>query len=135
MVCRPRRAIVVLVQLVLPIKGLVTSRIDSRSHYSWNMYSRNYGCEVGYQLITPDGQIEMLDYRQYLARPSRASMLFHRDVLPAFHEGLCSQLRDEGRLKTLRGSVACRNDQRGVPTELIEANGNICEADNFGVGR
>ena len=122
------------VQLALPLRGLFTPRVESRSHFSWNMYSRAYRCEVGYQRMTTDGRIEMIDHRSLFTRPTRASMVFHRDVLGRFHASICERMRAQGGLRMLRGTVACTTDNEGMPVELILTNGDICSAERFGVG-
>lgn len=123
------------IQLALPLRVLWRERADSRGHFSWNMYSRAYRCDVGYQVLTPEGRVEAIDHRDYVARRRRASMLFYRDVLPRFHAELCDQLRADGQLGTLRGSVSCITDNQGSPDELIRTNEDLCTADNYGVDR
>ena len=41
--------------------------------------------EIAFDLHTARRALEAIDHRDYFIRPSRASMVFHRDMLPRFH--------------------------------------------------
>lgn len=122
------------VQLILPLRGFWLDKLETRGNFSWNMYSQRYGCRASYFVITPERAVEPVNPRDHFNRPQRASMTYHRDTLPELHRYLCETLEAEGRLGTLRGSMACKlNRQDRV--ELIEHNGDLCSAPDFGVGR
>jgi len=121
----------VLVQLLLPARGFVGSKFDSRGNFSWNMYADVYGCHVTYLLIDESGRATPLPLRQYFNRPDQLHMILHADVLPRFHEWLCAELEREGTVGHVRAEVRCRlNDtqERVLVDEL-----DVCEAPGYGV--
>ena len=48
-------------QLLLPLRGFVRDRFESRGNFSWNMYSETYTCRLKYEMLTPDGATRTRD--------------------------------------------------------------------------
>jgi hypothetical protein len=121
----------VLVQLLLPARGLLSSKFDSRGNFSWNMYADVYGCHVLYSLTDATGRTIALPLQQYFNRPDQLHMILHGDVLPRFNEWLCAELQREGKTGRVRAEVRCRlNDaeERALVDEL-----DVCAAPGTGV--
>lgn len=118
----------VLVQLALPLRGLLASKYETRGNFSWNMYSQNYRCAVRYQQERADGSLAEIDIRAGFARRDKASHILHRDVLPSFHAWLCREAAREGWPGVrLRAHLACKlNDE---PEAVLVAPGtDPCQA-------
>ncbi|HVS66017.1 MAG TPA: hypothetical protein VMT85_21235, partial [Thermoanaerobaculia bacterium] len=81
-----------LLQLTLPLRGLVREKLETRGNFSWNMYSQVYSCETRYVLLTPTGRGEWIDPREYSRDPGRIATVFRNDWLPVFNEWLCAEL-------------------------------------------
>ena len=120
------------VQLLVPLRGFIWDKYESEGSFSWNMYSKSYGCTVTYYTIGPDRKVHGLNLDDYFNRPRRVSMTMHRASLVDLHRYLCGRLKEEGRLGTLRGSVECQLNRQPV-RQLIATNGDVCTAPNFGV--
>jgi hypothetical protein len=118
-------------QLLLPIRGFLYDKLETRGNFSWNMYSRRYSCHAEYALRRPDGTEIPVDPDDFFRR-SGPGKTYHRDVLPVFHAWLCETMRERGDAGTLLGEVACSRDN-GPYRELVAENTRICEAPNFGV--
>ena len=123
-----------LLQLLLPIRGLVNDKFATFGEFTWNMYSQTYNCRVAYDLTEPTGREVSIDIKEYFNKSDNAGRVLHRDGLPHFHAWLCQRLRQAGRLGSLSASCECRlgNDQK---KQLVAADVDICTADNYGVLR
>ena len=117
------------VQLLVPLRGLVQDKFETRGNFSWNMYSRRYSCGTAYTLHA-DGVVRSIDLALYLR--GQTPKAFHRDTLPRFHAWLCDEL-DAQRGTRLIGAVAfCRIDD-GPRVDLVRPGIDICVADDYGV--
>ena len=121
-------------QILLPLRGLVLDKLDSRGNFSWNMYSRRYSCEVEYTRVDRAGRRAAVSHRAYFRRSSRAHSVNNRERLPAFHRYLCDELGVDGEFTHLLGSVECRINE-GPPEVLVAAGVDVCSAENYGVLR
>ena len=120
------------VQLLLPIRGFLWDKYETRGNFTWNMYSKVYNCQVRYLFIGEDGAVEFLDHKRYFNRPKRARMVYHRDSLPKFNSWLCEQLRREGRPGRVIGAASCTlNDE--PRTELMDQSVDMCTDPDFAV--
>ncbi len=118
-----------LVQLALPLRGLLLDKYQTRGDFSWNMYSQHYRCSVRYEQLLPDGTAHELDVRAAFPRRDKASHVVHRDTLPRFHTWLCreAELRTAGRGARLRARVACRLNERPEAL-LVDPGRELCPA-------
>ena len=120
------------IQLVLPLRGFVHDKIETRGNFTWNMYSKRYWCSVRYLLWTPGYIPEPIDHTLHFTRRNVVMNVFHRRELPTFHEFLCAYYEARGRAHELYGSVTCSvND--GPQVDLVPLNTLICSAENYGV--
>ena len=121
-----------IVQLALPLRGLLYDKFKTRGNFSWNMYSMIYGCRTQYRLDTPQGETRWLRHEEYFKLPDHYMDVSFRDTLPKFHGWLCNELRRQGELGTLRGYSTCTFNL-GPRTELVNPNVDLCTAPNYGV--
>ncbi len=120
------------VQITLPARGFLYDAFETSGDFTWNMYSRRYGCGTQYRLETPRGETRWLRHEDYFKSSELATHVFYSDVLPEFHRWLCDRFRRQGDLATLRGYAICSlNDGRRM--ELVNRNVDICAAPNYGV--
>lgn len=119
-------------QLALPLRGFVYSKLESRGDFSWNMYSQQYSCRVRYLLQPPAGDEVEIDVADYTRHPDRLVGALRHDWLPPFHRWLCSSLEGRGQHGELRARVTCRHDF-GRWTEMIEPYGVLCTITDEGV--
>jgi len=122
------------VQVIVPWRGFVQDKLESRGNFSWNMYSKHYDCDVEYLASLKSGEVLEVDYQRFFRRPERALLVLHGDFLPQFHEYMCEVLRQEGELARLDGICLCSvND--GSYFDLIERDVDICTGPNYAVIR
>ena len=119
-------------QLLLPLRGFLRDRFESRGNFSWNMYSRTYKCRVKYEMLMPNGERWPFDHKRFFRRSNKVMHNYHRDRLPRFHAWLCDRLEREGPPGELLGSVSCRVN-KGEPVVLVSDDTSICSATNHGV--
>ena len=121
------------IQLLLPLRGVFQDKLQSRSDFSWNMYSQLYNCQAVYVLTTPDGKSRPMPYHKAFYRWDRVKMIFHRDRLPRFHAWLCDNAQQNGVLGSIRATVRCAvsTDERRV--DLVKSGVDLCTASNYGV--
>lgn len=121
-----------IIQLILPLRGCLYEKFETRGNFSWNMYSTRYSCWTQYRLDTPQGETRWLRLQDYFIRPEYFTRVSYRDVLPKFHRWLCDEFRRKGELGTLRGYSICALN-RGPRMELVDRKVNLCTAPNYGV--
>ena len=121
-----------IVQIILPLRGFLYEKFETRGNFSWNMYSTRYSCWTQYRLDTPQGETRWLRLQDYFIRPEFFTRVSYRDVLPKFHRWLCDEFRRKGELGTLRGYSMCSLN-RGPRMELVDRKVNLCAAPNYGV--
>ena len=120
------------VQVLLPLRGFVSSKFETRGNFTWNMYASIYSCSTGYTLVRSSGQMVEIDVRKKFRRSSQLGKISHLDVLPVFHAWLCSDLERRGERGRLFGTMSCRlND--GTPRQLVSEKVNLCGDENYGV--
>ena len=119
-------------QLLLPLRGCIYTKHDSRANFSWNMYSQRFQCQMSYLATYADGPIVEVDHGHFFHRRSRFRFAFHRDTLPAYHAYLCQELRKSGELVRLEGICLCSHNQ-GEYTPLVRDDVDFCTAENYGV--
>jgi len=118
-------------QLVVPLRGFVDDKLDSRGNFSWNMYSKRYECRELYLATYADG-VREVDIEPFFKRAGRSRQVFHRDILPRFHAFLCDELKRDGELRRLEGVCLCSlNETDFIP--LIRDDVDLCAAPNYGV--
>ena len=119
------------VQLLVPLRGLLMDKSDTRGDFSWNMYAGRYTCLTSYMIRTPGGMPQIVDHRPYFKREKSSGKIFHRDVLPVFHAWLCDELHDALDPARLEAWVSCRTDEE--PTQALVLPGtDICAAAEHG---
>lgn len=102
------------VQLLLPLRGLVYDRYETRADFSWSMFSHSYHCDAQYR--GPHGAIDAFSS---LKRRADAPLLLHLDALSQWHRWLCAK---HGRVVA---TVRCMAD--GTPArDLVSAGKDIC---------
>jgi len=112
-----------LAQILLPLHGLATDKIDSRGDFSWNMYSDDYTCTVAYTLHAPGGASRPLDYDRWFRDAPSSTRVLHRDRLPALHAWLCEHVVPDGG--SLTGLVSCSLDD-GPWIDLVDPARDLC---------
>ena len=120
------------IQLILPLRGCLYEKFETGGNFSWNMYSRRYGCRTQYRLDTPEGETRWLSHRDYFNQPAYYRRVFYTDVLPEYHRWLCDEFRRQGELGSLRGYAICPL-KYGLKVSLIERGVDLCTAPNYGV--
>jgi hypothetical protein len=120
------------VQLVLPLRGLYYEKLDTRANFSWNMYSQHFECRMSYLATLTDGTVVEIDHARFFNRGSRAQLVFHRDVLPAYHEYVCAELRRDDEFVRLAGICLCAHNS-GEFEPLIRDDVDLCSVPRFGV--
>jgi vitamin K-dependent gamma-carboxylase-like protein len=120
------------VQLILPWRGFLHSKLESRGNFSWNMYSKQYECNIEYLASLKSGEVLPVDYHRFFRDPEYSAFVLHGDVLPRFHAYVCDVLSREADLARLDGICLCSvND--GSYFHLIEEGVDVCTAPNYGV--
>jgi hypothetical protein len=117
----------VLLQVALPVRGILVDKSQGRSDFSWNMYSEYSVTKALYLLTPPNASTVQLDPARYLNRPSAVQKLFYPDRLPFFHAWLCAQLAAEGRLGRLSADITVTAPP-GPPRSLASPAGDLCGA-------
>ena len=120
------------IQLILPLRGFIWNKHETRGNFSWNMYSQTFQCRVRYRLHKTDGGVGRISHRELFNRPKRAAMVYHRDVLPAFHEFMCEEFRNRGDMEKITAKMSCSLN-KGPRVDLVHRSVDICTAENFGV--
>ena len=87
---------------------------------------------MSYLATYTDGSVVEVDHRSFFHRRSRHRLVFHRDVLPAFHAYLCEELEDRGPLERLEGICICSYN-KGEFEPLIHDSVDLCSYANYGV--
>ena len=122
-----------LVQLIVPLRGIIRDKLDSRGDFSWNMYSKRYSCRVDYDLVDEYGRTRRISHKDpFYPRKSRAMKVFHRDSLPWFHAHLCERVRESRFGGELYADVSCAINN-GDYVRLVAEDTDICTAPNYGV--
>ena len=119
-------------QLLLPLRGFLQDRFESRGDFSWNMYSRTYTCHVDYRVLTPSGERLRVHHKRFFQRSDKAMNNFNRERLPRFHAWLCDEFERQGSPGELRGSMRCWVEE-DEPVVLVPDDTPICSATNHGV--
>lgn len=121
----------VLVQLLLPLRGLRSDFFDTERYFSWNMFANEYRCSWSYMLKRRGEPGHFVDLREYVREPNVIHRVFHRDSLPSVHAWLCENVV-EGRGR-LTGRVRCALPPGGW-VDLVDATADdICDAENHAV--
>jgi hypothetical protein len=120
------------VQILLPIRGFVSDKFETRGNFTWNMYASKYSCQAGYTLVRSNGEKIPIDVRRKFRREGQLGKVSHLDVLPSFHAWLCSDLEQRGERGRLFGTVTCRLNE-GAPRKLVSDTVNLCGEENYGV--
>jgi hypothetical protein len=115
-------------QVLLPLRAMLRDKRATRGDFSWNMYADAYSCSILYTARDDEGRTAPVDPRSYF--PNHASMMkvFHRDVLPEFHEALCADLGSPH----VEGRVTC-SANGGPWIDLVRPGVHLCSAPRFGV--
>ncbi len=121
-----------LIQIVLPLRGFVHDKFETRGNFSWNMYTFSYRYNIQYRLDTPSGETLWPKHLEYFNREINIGNAFFSANVPKFHRWLCDKFRQERKLGTLQGAVICSSN-RGRPWEIVDRNVDLCTAENFGV--
>ncbi len=122
-----------IIQLFLPLPGILYDKFETRGHFSWNMYSVRYSCRTQYRLDTPAGKTHWPRHEDYFNLPELSTRVFFGDVLPEFHRWLCDKFRRQGKLGSLRGYAICILNNR-LKAELVDRGVmDLCTAQNYGV--
>ena len=121
-----------IIQVVLPLRGCLYEKFETNGNFSWNMYSRRYGCRTQYRLDTPEGETRWLSHRDYFNRPELSTRVFYVDVLPEYHRWLCGEFHRRGELGSIRGYASCPL-KYGLKVSLVERSVDLCNAPNYGV--
>ena len=119
-------------QLLVPLRGCMDSKRDSRANFTWNMYNQQVECDMAYLATYADGPVVEVDHQYFFHRGSRSQLVFHRDTLPAYHAYLCRELDNSGELVRLEGICLC-SDNRGEFRPLVSDDVDFCTAENYGV--
>lgn len=123
-----------LVQLILPIRGLLLDPMDGLGNFSWNMYSRAYAAKVRYVLERSDGQSMDIDWQGegFFKERRHGSHVLNRPALASFNEYLCDVVGAAGDVVRVTGSAECFfNGRPGRP--LMNPDVDLCSAPDFGV--
>ena len=120
------------IQLIVPLRGCLYDKFESRGNFSWNMYSALYGCRTHYILDTKEGETRRLRHRDYFNRPELSTRVFFADVLPEYHRWLCEEFRRRGEPGSIRGYAICPL-KYGLRVSLVERSVDLCTAPNYGV--
>jgi hypothetical protein len=120
------------VQILLPIRGFLLDKFETRGNFTWNMYASRYSCTAGYALVRSSGETVEIDMRKLFRRKGQRGKVSHLDVLPVFHAWLCDDLERRGERGRLLGSVTCRLNN-GPPRKLVKEKVNLCGEENYGV--
>jgi hypothetical protein len=119
-------------QLSAALPGLLYNSYELYGHFSWNMYSILYRCDVHYNLIKTDGTRLPFDHRKLLNNPTRSYLFLNRSDLPAFNRFVCNTMSRRQDMKAVRASAICQlNDY--PPVQFIQQDVDICSAANYGV--
>jgi hypothetical protein len=98
------------------------------------MYSKDYDCDVRYDLVRPDGTRERIRLGPFFHRPSMVNRVYHRRVLPDFNRWLCERTFADGAVGEIHASLVCSlND--GPEEWLLRPHQDICTAPDHGVVR
>jgi hypothetical protein len=120
------------VQVLLPVRGFVQDKRQTRGNFTWNMYSKDYDCTVEYDLVRPDGTSESIRLGRFFNRRSHVNRVYHRRMLPEFHRWLCDHFREEQALGEIHGRLDCSLNG-GPETPLVQPGVDICTAPDHGV--
>lgn len=121
-----------LLQVLLPIRGLAKDKFDTWGEFSWNMYSQTYQCRTRYQLVDRSGATQELDLRPYFVDPGLIGHVFNRQHLPVLHRFLCAQMAREGRPGRILARVSCTRNK--VKSEsLVREGEDVCTSANNSV--
>ena len=121
------------IQLIVPLRGFIWDRFDTRGDFSWNMYADDYFCLTSYRLISSGGEERRIDFWRFFNTPARSPRVLNRAVLSQFHAWWCRELR-RTTSDPLLGRVGCQLNG-GPMIALITPAVDICSAPNFGVIR
>lgn len=122
------------IQLLLPLRGFMLNKYETHGAFSWNMYAYSYRCNIRYNVTTRDGRTRRINLhsRKIFRYRDGNKAIIHREVLPAFHHWLCTDLRPRMKLQTIYAYARCTLNMQ-PPAELIERDVELCSASHYGV--
>ena len=123
------------VQLVLPLRGLIHDKHETRGDFSWNMYSQKYSCRYEYTLVDIRGSTATIHFQEGLNDPRKSTKIMHRDRLAGFNHWLCDDMRAyDPEFSGVRGTVRCSHNG-AARVELLDPSVDLCTAHEYGVPR
>ncbi len=102
-------------QVLVPLRGVIAPRVDTRADFSWSMYSHSYRCQAKY--ADRNGPFDAF---AELKRRADAPLLLHREALVPWHHWLCGQ---HGGAVT--ATVRCAVDFAPA-ADLVPPGGDLC---------
>ena len=121
------------VQLLLPMRGILQDKYDTRGSFSWNMYSQNYKCKIDFQLVDLRGRESTIPYHETLNRPNSAIKLAHRDNLRRYNAWLCDEMRAyDDDFAGVYAKADCSLNG-GPRVDLTRRGIDVCSAPGYGV--
>jgi hypothetical protein len=120
------------VQIVLPLRGLARDPLDHPGDFSWSMIPPRYECSAAYAATRSSGAVAEVDLGRFFNPATQASRVLYRDRLPRFHLFLCDELERSEPLQRLDGICLCsRSGVDVVP--LLGEDVDLCSAPEQGV--